>query len=73
MDEDNPDPTNIALPKKTPIYITYVTCWADDNGTLQYRHDVYGLDVVLYAHLKMLIGDIKTNARLLARHSDSGL
>ncbi|MEN0052062.1 MAG: L,D-transpeptidase family protein [Mucilaginibacter sp.] len=58
MHEDNPEPTNIALPKKTPIYITYVTCWADDNGTLQYRKDVYGLDIVLYAHLKLLMSNI---------------
>ena len=54
MSEDNPEPTNIALPKKTPIYITYVTCWADKNGLLQYRPDVYGLDIVLYASLEKL-------------------
>lgn len=58
MEEDNPDPTNISLPKKVPIYITYVTCWADDNGSLQYRRDVYGLDIVLYAHLKMLMSNL---------------
>ncbi|MDR6944260.1 L,D-transpeptidase family protein [Mucilaginibacter pocheonensis] len=58
MNEDNPDPTNIGLPKKAPIYITYVTCWADDNGSLQYRRDVYGLDIVLYAHLKMLMSNL---------------
>lgn len=56
MSEDNPEPTNISLPKKTPIYITYVTCWADENGTLQYRPDVYGLDIVLYAHLQTIMG-----------------
>jgi murein L,D-transpeptidase YcbB/YkuD len=58
MNEDNPEPTNIALPKKTPIYITYVTCWADDSGTLQHRQDVYGLDIVLYSHLKTLMSGI---------------
>jgi murein L,D-transpeptidase YcbB/YkuD len=51
MAEDNPDPTTIDLPKKTAVYITYSTCWADKNGILQYRPDVYGLDIVLYAHL----------------------
>jgi murein L,D-transpeptidase YcbB/YkuD len=51
MSEDNPDPTTIYLPKKVPVYITYVTCWADENGTLQFRNDVYGLDIVLYEHL----------------------
>jgi murein L,D-transpeptidase YcbB/YkuD len=49
---NKPEPTNIGLPKKTPIYITYVTCWADENGAIQYRPDVYGLDIVLYAHLQ---------------------
>jgi len=55
MAADNPDPTSIALPKKTPIYITYVTCWADEAGALQSRQDVYGLDIVLYAHLKKFL------------------
>ncbi|WP_221284618.1 L,D-transpeptidase family protein [Mucilaginibacter sp. SP1R1] len=58
MGEDNPEPTNIGLPKKTPIYITYITCWADDSGTLQYRPDVYGLDIVLYSHLKTMMSGI---------------
>jgi murein L,D-transpeptidase YcbB/YkuD len=49
---DKPDPTTINLPHKTPVYITYVTCWADAGGTLQFRQDVYGLDIVLYASLK---------------------
>jgi murein L,D-transpeptidase YcbB/YkuD len=52
MSEDNPEPTSISLPQKTPIYITYVTCWADENNVIQYRPDVYGLDIVLYAHLQ---------------------
>jgi len=52
MAADKPDPTTISLPKKTPVYITYITCWADANGTLQYRPDVYGMDIVLYANLE---------------------
>ena len=51
MSEDNPDPTTIYLPKKVPVYITYTTCWADENNNLQFRKDVYGLDIVLYDHL----------------------
>jgi murein L,D-transpeptidase YcbB/YkuD len=54
MDEGASEPTDIGLPKKTPVYITYVTCWADDAGALQFRKDVYGLDIVLYAHLNDL-------------------
>jgi murein L,D-transpeptidase YcbB/YkuD len=55
MGEDNPKPTTIAVPKKIPVYITYVTCWADSTGTLQYRPDVYGLDIVLYGHLQKFL------------------
>jgi murein L,D-transpeptidase YcbB/YkuD len=56
MGEDNPKPTDVALPKKVPVYITYVTCWADESGTLQYRPDVYGLDIVLFAHMQKFLG-----------------
>ncbi|OKS87387.1 L,D-transpeptidase scaffold domain-containing protein [Mucilaginibacter polytrichastri] len=56
MSEDNPKPTDVALPKKVPVYITYVTCWADETGTLQYRPDVYGLDIVLFAHMQKFLG-----------------
>jgi L,D-transpeptidase YcbB len=52
MNEDNATPTQLALPKKVPVYITYVTCWADENGGLQFRKDVYGLDIVLYARMQ---------------------
>ncbi|HWZ02915.1 MAG TPA: L,D-transpeptidase family protein, partial [Mucilaginibacter sp.] len=55
MGQDNPDPTTIYLPKKTPVYITYVTCWADENGKLQFRNDVYGLDIVLYERLQKIL------------------
>ena len=52
MAADNPSPTAIYLPKKVPVYITYVTCWADESGALQFRQDVYGLDIVLYDYLQ---------------------
>jgi murein L,D-transpeptidase YcbB/YkuD len=55
MSKDNPEPTNIGLPKKVPVYITYVTCWPDEKGVLQFRKDVYGLDIVLYDHLTRLL------------------
>jgi len=56
MSSDNPDPTEIALRPKMPVYITYVTCWADSTGTIQYRKDVYGQDIILYANLVKAIG-----------------
>ncbi len=55
MAEDNPNPTSIYLSKKVPVYITYVTCWADEKGELQFRKDVYGHDIVLYDHLQRLL------------------
>lgn len=51
---NNPNPTSIWLPKKVPIYITYLTCWSDEVGNLQFRNDVYGLDIVLYDHLQRI-------------------
>lgn len=55
MLEDDPTPQDIGLRPKIPVYITYVTCWADPNNTLQFRKDVYGLDIVLYDHLKKFL------------------
>jgi murein L,D-transpeptidase YcbB/YkuD len=52
MESKNPTATDIALPKQVPVYLTYFTCWADANGKLQYRKDVYGLDIVLFTYLE---------------------
>ena len=52
MLEEDPTSEDIALRPKVPVYITYVTCWPDQQGQLQFRRDVYGLDIVLYEHLK---------------------
>jgi L,D-transpeptidase YcbB len=54
MSEDNPAPTTISLSPKVPVYLTYVTAWAD-NGKVEVRKDVYGLDIVLYANLQKLV------------------
>ena len=54
MQETDPQANNISLPKKVPVYITYVTCWAE-NGKLVYRPDVYGLDIVLYTHIQKML------------------
>ena len=52
MQEDDPTPTDIGLRPRVPVYINYVTCWVDQGGQLQFRRDVYGLDIVLYENLK---------------------
>jgi murein L,D-transpeptidase YcbB/YkuD len=52
MQEDDPMSEDISLRPKIPVYITYITCWSDQDGQLQFRGDVYGLDIVLYDHMK---------------------
>ncbi|MBS1525876.1 MAG: L,D-transpeptidase family protein [Bacteroidetes bacterium] len=55
MQEDDPTPQDIALRPRVPVYITYVTCWMDQNGQLQFRQDVYGHDIIIYDHLKKFL------------------
>ncbi|MBS1533066.1 MAG: L,D-transpeptidase family protein [Bacteroidetes bacterium] len=50
--DDVTEPEDIGLRPKVPVYITYVTCWLDANGQLQFRKDVYGHDIVLYDYMK---------------------
>lgn len=54
MESENPVATDISLPKKIPVYLTYQTCWLDEDGVIQFRKDVYGLDIVLYTYLQRL-------------------
>ncbi|WP_432714425.1 L,D-transpeptidase family protein [Pedobacter sp.] len=51
---ENQEARTVALPKQIPVYLTYFTCWAAEDGALQIRKDVYGLDVVLYSYLQKL-------------------
>jgi murein L,D-transpeptidase YcbB/YkuD len=46
--------TNISLPAKVPVYLSYFTSWIDQGGTVQLRKDVYGLDIVLYSYLQRM-------------------
>ena len=50
--DDVTEPEDIRLRPKVPVYITYITCWVGWDGQLQFRRDVYGLDIVLYENLK---------------------
>lgn len=52
MASSNPTARDVALPNKVPVYLVYFTCWADEGGKLQYRKDVYGLDIVLFTHMQ---------------------
>ncbi|WP_225869463.1 L,D-transpeptidase scaffold domain-containing protein [Pedobacter psychroterrae] len=53
---ENQQAKDLSLPKKVPVYLTYFTVWADEAGTVQFRKDVYGQDVVLYSYLEKLKG-----------------
>ena len=52
MENAYPRAKNISLPVKIPVYLNYITAWADAKGNLQLRKDVYGLDMVLYSYMK---------------------
>ena len=54
MQVGQPKAKDIALQNKVPVYLSYLTCWLDEKGKLQYCKDVYGLDIVLYSHLVRL-------------------
>ncbi|WP_298410984.1 hypothetical protein [Hydrotalea sp.] len=34
----------VTLSKPVPVYIVYFTAWADANGQLNFRKDIYGHD-----------------------------
>ncbi len=37
-------PVVVPLPQPLPVYLTYMTAWVDQNGSLQLRDDIYGRD-----------------------------
>lgn len=54
MSESQNEAKDITLPNKVPVYLIYTTAWEDENHTLQFRKDVYGLDIVLYTYMQKL-------------------
>lgn len=54
MEGKRTDAEDVGLTNKVPVYLTYFTCWVDDKGVLQFRKDVYGLDIVLYTYLQRM-------------------
>lgn len=43
--------TTVYLREPIPIYIQYWTAWVDEDGTIQFRHDIYGRDEPVAAAL----------------------
>jgi murein L,D-transpeptidase YcbB/YkuD len=46
----------IYLPKPMPIHLLYWTAWSDDDGTIQFRPDIHGLDQPLAEALTAPLG-----------------
>lgn len=38
----------ITLKNKIPVYVEYHTVWVDDEGIVQFRHDIYGYERKLF-------------------------
>lgn len=51
MSSGYPKAKFIGLPKPVPIWITYFTAWADQNGLIHLYNDVYQLDPLVYRAL----------------------
>lgn len=43
--------TQSALPQPVPVFVVYETAFADADGRLQFRPDVYGRDAEIWQHL----------------------
>jgi L,D-transpeptidase YcbB len=41
----------VSIPHPLPVHILYFTAWVDDDGTVEFRRDVYGHDAKLAAAL----------------------
>jgi len=39
----------VTLEKQIPVYVEYHTVWIDDEGIVQFRHDIYGYEKKLFS------------------------
>lgn len=51
---DKKDQTRIDLKQPIPIHITYLTAWADPDGTVHFRKDAYKRDATLKAAIRQI-------------------
>ncbi len=42
---------NVPLSESIPVYLLYFTAWVDDDGSIEFRSDIYGRDDALYQAL----------------------
>jgi L,D-transpeptidase YcbB len=49
---DSGETQSIPLPRPLPLHILYWTAWVDDDGTVQFRKDIYGHDEELLRALE---------------------
>ena len=45
---DTGEETQMDLVSPVPVHIVYRTAWVDNSGEAQYRHDIYGRDVLVF-------------------------
>ena len=46
--------TLIKLARPMPVHLTYFTAWAESDGSVQFRRDVYQRDAALLASLRQV-------------------
>ncbi|MGB5930672.1 MAG: L,D-transpeptidase family protein, partial [Cyclobacteriaceae bacterium] len=46
-----PEPENVVLDNKVPVYFLYLTAFVDESGVLNFREDIYGMDRVQESYL----------------------
>ncbi|MEA2691549.1 MAG: L,D-transpeptidase YcbB, partial [Acidobacteriota bacterium] len=44
---DSGETKSVPLPAPLPVHILYWTAWVDEDGTVQFRKDIYGHDADL--------------------------
>ena len=46
LNEELEKDKSVGLSKKIPVHIVYLTAWIDDEGSLQFREDIYNYDTM---------------------------